>query len=206
MILMMMAVGATATVAAQSGQTGASGVVDVEEGQEAVNATERPDELIRRVSEDVYLAGSEYDEGDVVLRLASRRDGATVEIEDGMSDWDAQADEYDETFNLREGVTTIRIPGVGTLSPEGAANEFWGIMIRERGGDGIAAATGTVGWSAHIPSPPRGAGAAASILLTAVGAFGSVVGLLKRYADVPAVYDIKPDRSFLRWLRGGGRR
>jgi hypothetical protein len=206
MVVLVASVGATVSVAAQDGQTGASGVVGVEEGQAAVNETERPDELIKRVSDGVYLAGSDYDEGDVVLRLASRSSGETVEVEDGMSDWDAQADEYDETFTLDEGVTTVRVPDVGTLSPEGASNEFWGVMIRERGGDGVAAATGTVGWAAHIPSPPGGAGAAAGITLTAVGAFGSIVALLKRYANVPASYDIKPDRSFLRWLKGGGRR
>jgi hypothetical protein len=199
MVVVMVSVGATASVVAQDD----GGVVD-RRGQDALNQTERPDSVLRTVNEDVYLVSSRWDDGDAVVRVASRRDGAKVEVVDGVANW-LGSSPYRETFTLREGVTEIRVPSPKTIQPEDS-DEIYAVVLNEVGGDGKAAASGTVGYSWNIPAPPVGPASVFGVLVTGVSAFGVVVGLLRRYANVSRVYDIKPDRSFLRWLFGGGRR
>jgi hypothetical protein len=128
--------------------------VAAQDGVELENSTlqDGPDERILSVNEDVFVESYEYENGDVVITLASRVDNARVRVEDGMSEWDADADGYEQTFTLNKGGTRITVPNAGTFE-----NEYFGILIYEVRGNGKAAVADKVTKVVDPPMPSAGA-------------------------------------------------
>jgi len=155
-VLVAAVVVGTVTVAEVVGQnaTGSSGSTSGQE-QTSEFERERPPERIRSVSSDVYISSHEWEDGDVVVELVARNDGELVTVQDGMSEWDADADEYVESFNLDEGAQEVRVPDAGTMSPEDSGREFYGVLVEQA--DSRGAAAGTVGTSFNPPMPSSGA-------------------------------------------------
>ena len=151
LILTMVTVGVTAVILSAGA---AVDRVAAQDGVELDNSTlqDGPDERILSVNENVFVESYDYQDGDVVITLASRVDNARVRVVDGMSEWDADADGYEQTFTLGKGGTQITVPDVGTFE-----NEYFGILIYEVGGNGKAAVADRVTKVISPPMPTAGA-------------------------------------------------
>lgn len=169
----VVAVASTGTVSAQSDEVNQT-AEDFEDN--------RPPERIKSVSEDAYISSHEWVDGAVELTVVARTDGVEVTVEDGMSEWDADADGVVERYTLQEGENDIRLTGVGTLKVENTANEYYGVFVRDlsRGSRGAVVGTVRSMWSPPMPS----AGATFWLVALGISAFAGVGGaVVSRYMD-----------------------
>jgi hypothetical protein len=167
--------------------------------EDEVEDDAEPTSVRYAVNENVFVSSHEFEDGDVVVTLTSRTDGARVRLTDEMHVWAGEKQGYDEVLTLDKGVTEVRVPDVSVFDAN--RNRYYGIVVYEVGGDGIAAAAGSVGWSASIPLPPVGPATATATLLTALSTFAAGYLSIRRIRGQPRFYLSKPDKGLLRgWL------
>jgi len=155
---------------------------------------DRPPQRIRSVSGDAYISSHEWVEGAVELTIVARSDGVEVVVSDGMAEWDPEASGYTESFNLREGPNDIRVEGAGTLSPEGAGQEYYGVLVEDTRAGSKGAAAGVVGGTFDPPLPDAGTTFWVTVLtVTGFASVGSYV-VMRRRDDEADISDLKVRR------------